>query len=116
MLTFGKLQNASRSRASRWNGPGQQWTLLEWAGALCGEAGEMANVAKKIRRLDLGMVQGDVKKNRDQLRRDLGEELADVVCYAACLANEAGIDLEGAIVHKFNSISAREGFPERLEQ
>jgi hypothetical protein len=48
------VQEMSVSRANRWHGGDfRQWSGLEWAGAMCGEAGEAANVAKKLRRVEL---------------------------------------------------------------
>lgn len=50
-----------------------------------------------------------------EAERRIMEELADVVIYAALVASRLGYPLADAIVAKFNAISEREGFPERLE-
>ena len=49
-----RFSDVNRQRCKEWeDGPG--FTILETAGAMCGEAGEAANKAKKIRRIELGM-------------------------------------------------------------
>lgn len=53
---------------------------------LVGEAGEVANVVKKLNRDGLGRVTVG----------DLGAELADVLIYLLLLADEMGIDLADA--------------------
>lgn len=79
---------------------GSDWTLLEWAGALCGEAGELANLLKKVRRGD---------KTLDEARADIAKELADNVIYLDIIAKQAGIDLGAAVVAKFNETSTKTG-------
>ena len=49
------------------------------------------------------------------LRLDLADELADVLCYLDLVAAHYGIDLEKALISKFNEVSRRTGLPERLE-
>jgi NTP pyrophosphatase (non-canonical NTP hydrolase) len=44
----------------------------------------------------------------------LADELADVFLYLDLLASKCGIDLPAAIVRKFNVVSERQDFPERL--
>jgi NTP pyrophosphatase (non-canonical NTP hydrolase) len=46
----------------------------------------------------------------------LAEELADVYTYLDLLATKADIDLPAAIVAKFNKVSRRQGFPDRLRE
>lgn len=114
-LTFEEVQRVSKLRSARWHDtPEKQWSTLEFAGAMAGEAGEAANVAKKIKRHDCGMTQKKIRKDRGALVFGLGQELADTVLYAFCVANQEGIDLATFIVRTFNEVSDREGFPERL--
>lgn len=71
------------------------WTLADWSNAMCGEAGEAANIVKKIRRGD-----------RDPaLVRKLGDELADLCAYIDLLALHAGINLDKAIEDKYNKLT-----------
>ena len=41
-------------------------------------------------------------------------ELADTFTYLDLLATAAGIDLERAVISKFNQVSAKNNFPERI--
>ena len=115
-LTFDQVTDANRQRAQRWH-PGfpddDSWTLADWSNAMCGEAGEAANVVKKLRRVEDGLV-GRLDAPEMELRVMLGEELADVFLYLDLLATKAGLDLPAAIVRKFNMVSERQDFPERL--
>ena len=103
---------------------GTDWTPLEWAGAQGGEVGELVgavgallalveasgrctNTTKKIRR-------GDVAEA--SAREAVGAELADVLLYGFALARRLGIDLERAVVAKFNEVSERIGSAVRLPE
>lgn len=120
-LTFAQMQEENSNRCRRWHtGPEgmNEWTALEWAGAMCGEAGEAANAAKKLRRLELGMQQasGDTPAPTDLhgARARVLKEVGDTVIYAGLLCERVGGTLEEAVREAFNSVSVREGFPERL--
>ncbi len=113
------IQEISADRAKRWHKGGiEEWTVLEWAGAMCGEAGEAANVAKKIRRHDLEAWNGTATKSnpldRASLRKKLAQELADTILYAVLVAEREGLDLHHAVIEIFNLKSKEAGFPERL--
>lgn len=53
------------------------FTMGEWCAALLGEVGETANAAKKIRRIDLGISNGEVEDRLAHYR----EEIADCFIY-----------------------------------
>lgn len=93
----------------------ESWSPAEWTNAMCGEAGEAANVAKKILRHRDG-VAGNVGEDKDLagLKAKLARELADVVIYADLCAAALGQDLATAIVEKFNEVSVRVGSSLRL--
>lgn len=117
---IGYVQQISVSRANRWHGGDfRQWSGLEWAGAMCGEAGEAANVAKKLRRVELE-IDGNAASERalvpSELVEKLGRECADVFLYLVLLAARYDIDLTAAIVETFNAKSREMGFPELLEE
>jgi NTP pyrophosphatase (non-canonical NTP hydrolase) len=76
--------------------PLEQWTPTEWALAVVGEAGEVANAVKKLNR-------------GDGTPEAVGAELADVVTYCDLLAARLGIDLSAALRLKFNEVSQRRG-------
>jgi NTP pyrophosphatase (non-canonical NTP hydrolase) len=115
-LTFAEVSAINGARCARWH-PGfpddDTWSLADWSNAMCGEAGEAANVVKKLRRVEDGLI-GKLDRPEPELLAALAAELADVFCYLDLLATKAGIDLPAAIVRKFNEVSERQGFPERL--
>ncbi len=106
-LTFNRLREANAARAKLWN-QGQSAGLAFAAMELAGECGEACNLAKKLERLRMGWPGG-----RDT-RAELADELADVIICADLMALELGIDLELAILAKFNRDSARHDFPVKL--
>lgn len=108
------LRQVSATRRDRWHTPDTiPWTGADWGNAMGGECGEAQNVVKKLRRVETGTgSQNDPPV--DALVEMLGDELADTIAYADLLAAHYGIDLSDAIARKFNAISEREGFPERL--
>jgi NTP pyrophosphatase (non-canonical NTP hydrolase) len=118
---FLQIQDTNVRRANRWHskiGGLKSWSILEWAGAMCGEAGELANVAKKIRRLEMEMESKDTNTRQTDKMADLqqkfGEECADVFIYLSLCAARQNIDLAWHIREKFNHTSEKYGFPETL--
>lgn len=109
---FADFTRINTARAARWH-PGfpnnDEWTIADWSNAVCGEAGEMANVVKKMRRIETGH-RGANDPSIDELRAMLAEEIADVYAYLDLLATKCGIDLEEAAIAKFNKVSVREGW------
>ena len=126
-LTLDQLQDAHAERCQRWHGGDrcEGWSLERWSNAMCGEAGEAANIVKKINRVEdklLGEKPPGVSEEyfqdlwdeRDKLYRALAKECADVLAYLFCVADRAGFLLSKAVVEKFNEVSEHNGFPERL--
>jgi NTP pyrophosphatase (non-canonical NTP hydrolase) len=116
MLTFSELQSINVARCAKWH-TGRPWSIAEWTNALAGEAGEVANIAKKILRYECGMignVKAPTKESADELRVMLARELADVVLYASLIADQLHVDLGEVIIGVFNDKSDQLGFPERL--
>lgn len=111
-LTFAKLQAVNATRCAKWH-TGREWSLAEWTNALCGEAGEAANIAKKILRIDTGMV-GQFPENRATYCEYLADELADVVLYASLIADRLGVDLGIRVKEVFNRKSIQLNFPDRF--
>lgn len=113
-LDFKSLRLANDDRARRWHPPGSQpWTSADWSNALCGEAGELANVVKKLRRHETGVASVGAPSS-EVLMAMAAEEIADVVIYADLVARHLGVDLAAAVRAKFNKVSEKYGFPERL--
>lgn len=120
-LTISRIQSINAVRSDRWHdGDMRQWSALEWAGAMCGEAGEAANITKKMRRFDFalpGNAYSDhaIKDDAGSVLRDmLAHELADTFLYMTLLATRCEINLARAIRDRFNEKSEQMGFPERL--
>lgn len=113
------IQAINRERANRWHrGNFHNWSTLEWAGAMCGEAGEAANVAKKLKRIEDNLAgnaaSAHVREGADELRRELASECAGTFLYLCLLMSSEGLDFQRAIVSEFNRKSTALGFPERI--
>lgn len=94
------------------------WSLLEWAGAMAGEAGEAANIAKKIKRIDERIrkrgTTHELEVERAKLVKKFITELADTVTYADLACSAAGGKLGKAVRQKFNQVSKKKGVAHRL--
>jgi NTP pyrophosphatase (non-canonical NTP hydrolase) len=84
------------------------WSLSDWFTATMGELGEAANIAKKLNRVRDG-IPGN-KETPEELQAGLAEEIADVFIYLDLLAQAAGVDLEDAVVAKFQKTSEKIGY------
>lgn len=141
-LTFAELREANVERCKNWHtsflDPNDAWNLGDWANAMQGEAGELAeiieilmlsnaifksagnagNTVKKIRRHDTGARQGNVARDGDRnyLVKKALKELGDTIIYGDLLAAKLGGALDAAITEAFNQVSARQGLPQRLRQ
>ncbi len=94
MNLFEFFRNRNVARCNAAFRPHEDWSLTDWALALVGEAGEVCNEVKKLRRND-----------NTGSKEKLAEEIADVFTYLDLLAARAGIDLWPVIVDKFNKVS-----------
>lgn len=115
MNTLERLRSVNVDRMRRWHrGANEEWNGADWSNAMCGEAGEAANIVKKLRRHETGMGRSYNTPDLEALHAKLGKELADIIIYADILGWYYGIDLPSAVVEKFNEVSAAQDFPERL--
>lgn len=119
MLTFERFETVNAQRLARWHdGDIDDWTLGDWGNALAGEAGEACNAIKKLRRMESGLVGTNKTHNnfasREEAVAAIGMELADTVTYCACIAKKLGISLGDFVALKFNIVSDRYGFEEKL--
>lgn len=115
MLTFNALRATNVARCHRWfDGGLANWSLSDWGVAFGGEAGEALDAIKKLNRDRIGAAGNQV--DAAQLVENLADELADTVIYADLVAAYMGIDLGAAIARKFNRVSEKRGFPERLPE
>lgn len=138
-MTVNEILATSVARSNRWHPGGlTDWSALEWAGATAGEAGEAceavlmlaalrmahkagesANAAKKIQRIESGIKNINVGERSltdlDKAKRVVCKEAADTILYAIILMARAGeTDAESVIRGVFNQKSEEYGFPERL--
>ncbi len=113
-LTFSELRTVNVARCKRWHPPeSTPWTAADWSNATAGEVGELANVIKKIRRQETG-ARNEGDPSMEELKKMAEAELADVVIYCDLLADFLGVNLGDAVKAKFNKVSVKYGFPERL--
>jgi len=106
-LTFQQLRLVNVNRCEQVFHPLDSWSIADWAVALAGEAGETCDAVKKLRRLQDGKNTSKDPQTVSQCIENIGNELADTIIYADLLAAKLGIDLEKAIVRKFNIVSER---------
>lgn len=120
-LTFDQLRKANTMRLPQFKNKrggmahskpdGSDWSPAQWLQALVGELGEFANIRKKYERGDIDFA---------EYRVEAEKELADVATYLSILAMRAldtregvphphGVDLEDAVIAKFNEVSERVG-------
>lgn len=111
--SIGRISHINLERCKRWHEAGlDSWSLSDWAVAFAGEVGEACDVIKKLNRVRDRMPGNKVSET--QLRADLGKELADSFLYLLLLAARARINLFFEVRDKFNEVSERLKFPERL--
>ena len=85
---------------------GSKERQLEYAVlALCGEAGELANVTKKIVYYKDPLVNG----------KDLLDELSDVLWYTACVADALNIRLSEIATFNIRKVRAKLATEKRIE-
>jgi NTP pyrophosphatase (non-canonical NTP hydrolase) len=119
-LKVNELLAINVSRCNRWHADGiEEWSPLEWAGAMAGEAGEAANAAKKLKRLETRMVSINEEARHyitlDAARHKVGQEVADTILYGLLLMKRVGIDDPESVIREvFNRKSEEYGFPERV--
>lgn len=118
-LTFSEVSVLSISRGNRWHKGGiETWSIADWAVAMAGEAGEVCNAVKKLRRVEDELANlnepGRQLSTRNEAVAKIGEECADVLLYLFLVVARLKIDLASEVIKKFNSVSEKYGFPERI--
>ena len=114
-LTFGSFRAANVSRCEKWHPAGiGSWSPSDWLTAAMGELGELASEVKMHNRVRDGLAGNKEELSPNERRRRMANEAADVVTYLDLFCAERGIDLGDALIRKFNEVSERVGFPERL--
>jgi NTP pyrophosphatase (non-canonical NTP hydrolase) len=87
--------------------PLNHWTPTDWACAMAGEAGEVCNAVKKLRRLADGTNTAKDPQTESEAIKAIGSEIADTIIYCDLLAARLGLDLSVEVQAKFNVVSAR---------
>lgn len=119
-MTINELLEINISRCNRWHPGGiEEWSPLEWAGAMCGEAGEAANAAKKLLRVTSKLqninAPGRQLIDIQTAQKEVAKEVADTILYGLILMNRVGIeDPEEVLRDVFNKKSEEYDFPERI--
>jgi NTP pyrophosphatase (non-canonical NTP hydrolase) len=110
-LTFAEFRRANVARCLKWHPAGiGSWSPSDWLTAVTGELGELASLLKMRNRERDGLPGNKFSPTQKQI----ADELADVLTYLDLLAEVLGVDLATAAVKKFNEVSERVGFPDRL--
>jgi len=111
-LTFDEFRAANVARCLKWHPAGlESWSPSDWLTAVTGELGELASLLK-MRNRERDGLPGNKFSPTD---RQVADELADVLTYLDLLAATLGVDLGRAAAQKFNEVSERVGFPDRIE-
>lgn len=114
-LTFAELRAINGDRCRRWHYGGEPWISVDWSNAVAGEAGELCNKVKKLRRLETAVDQHGVDESSSSaLLEQIAEEIADVVLYCDLTADFFGLSLEEIVKAKFNKVSDKRGYPHKL--
>ena len=119
-MEINEIFKVNTARAKRWHNSGTtEWSALEWAGAMAGEAGEAANAAKKLKRLECGLptinLSGRHYTEVNEARVAIMKEVADTIIYGLLLMEQVGCpDPEAILREVFNAKSEEYGFPERI--
>ncbi len=118
-LTFKDLRDANSKRDQEVYKDLPEWSTMQWACALCGEAGEFANKAKKLWKV-IKEIEGlfsreslirhditydELEEEREYLVDSMAEELADVLIYVDLCAQHLNVDLQEVLILKFNKKS-----------
>lgn len=110
-LTFAEFRKANVERCRKWHPAGiGSWSPSDWLTAVTGELGELASLLKMRNRERDGLPGNKFSPTQKQI----ADEVADVMTYLDLLAEALGVDLASAAVEKFNEVSERVGFPDRL--
>jgi NTP pyrophosphatase (non-canonical NTP hydrolase) len=110
-LTFAAFRRANVQRCVKWHPEGiGSWSPSDWLTAVTGELGELASLIKMRNRERDGLPGNKFSPTQKQI----ADEIADVLTYLDLLAEAHGVDLGNAAVQKFNEVSERVGFPDRI--
>lgn len=122
-IKLSDIVKANITRSNRWHPGGlEEWSPLEWAGAMAGEAGEACNAAKKLKRVTTKLqhidnnYHSELTNEIESYKEQVAKEAADTILYALLLISAVGHDPEQVIAAVFNKKSEEYGFPERINR
>ena len=111
-LTFAEFRAANVARCIKWHPQGiESWSPSDWLTAVTGELGELASLLK-MRNRERDGLPGNKFSPTD---KQVADEIADMLTYLDLLAAALGVDLGFAVTQKFNEVSERVGFSDRIE-
>ena len=111
-LTFDAFRHANRVRCLKWHPAGiESWSDSDWITAIVGELGELASLIKMRNRERDGLPGNKFSPTNEHIAK----EAADVFTYLDLFCERNGIDLGLSAAQKFNEVSERVGFPDRIE-
>jgi len=114
-FTLSEISARNLQRANAWHPGGlEDWSITDWSNAMAGEAGEVCNAVKKLRRIETNVQQKKGPERREEAVAAIAQEIGDTFLYLDLLASRLGINFAEAIQHTFNRVSIREGLPHRL--
>lgn len=110
-LSFKAMREANVQRCNRWHPEGiNSWSASDWITAITGELGELASLIKMRNRERDGLPGNKFSPTKEQIAK----EAADVFMYLDLFCAAHGIELDEAVRQKFNEVSERVGFPDRI--
>lgn len=110
-LTFTAFRMANVQRCLKWHPDGiESWSPSDWLTAISGELGELASLVK-MRNRERDGLPGNKFSPTD---KQIADEVADVFTYLDLFAAAHDMDLGAAVTAKFNEVSERVGFPDRI--
>lgn len=107
-LTFSQFRSANVERCEESFHKLKDWSPSDWMTAFVGEVGEAANEIKKLKRLESPLNKQE-KRSPEEIKKAIAKELADAFTYLDLTAAALDIDLERAVIEKFNEVSERVG-------
>jgi len=113
-LTFKQVSKINLERANIWHPNGiEDWAVTDWSNAMAGEAGEVCNAIKKLRRIESNVNQAN-NLTKEKAIEEIGKEIGDTYLYLDLLAQRLGLNIDELIIETFNRVSDREGLPQKL--
>ena len=114
LATFQYVSIQSKDRSMYWHKTGlEEWSPQDWGCAMAGEAGELCNILKKMRRVSDG-IHSENNEEMIVLKEAAAQEIGDTFLYLDLLCQRLDLDMYCCIRDTFNRVSEREGFPHRL--